>query len=105
MKTEFFLDLCFIQEKVMKEDFTSAVKKQLKALFSDKGQWHIEAKQEGLIGIIVAEVNGICSWENEEMVFDDLEKEASPQFWEWLQGYQIRFDVKEHAECSHCGKG
>lgn len=104
MKTEFFLDLCFVQDKVMQEEFIGSIKEQMNVLFSDKGQWHIEAKQEDLTGIIVAEVNGVWSWENEEMVFDDLEKEASPQFWEWLQGYQIRFDAKEHAECSHCGK-
>jgi hypothetical protein len=104
MKTEFFLDLIFVQEKVIQEVFADAVKKQMKALFSDKGKWHIAVKEEGLVVIIAAEINGIYSWHNEEMVFDDLEKEASPQFWEWLQGYHIRFDVKEYAECSHCGR-
>jgi nicotinic acid phosphoribosyltransferase len=99
LKAEFFLDLCFVQVKVTQQNFINAVEKQMGALFSGKGQWQIEAKQEGLIGVIVAEVKGIWSWENEEMVFDYLEKEASPQFWEWLQGYQIQLDVKEYVEC------
>ncbi len=103
MKTEFFLDLIFVQEKVVQEDFAEAIKNQLETLFAKKGKWHMEVKQENQLVIIIAEVNGIYSWHNEEMVVEYLEEAAAPQFWEWLQGYQIRFDLKEYAECSHCG--
>ncbi|MEX1029500.1 MAG: hypothetical protein WDZ91_05575 [Paenibacillaceae bacterium] len=104
MKNEFFLDLIFVQDQFIPEDFLDAVKTQLVALFTHKGHWHLEAKQEGLVSIIVVEVTGMWRWDNEEQILDYLEKAASSEFWEWLYGYQIQLDVKQHAECSHCGK-
>jgi hypothetical protein len=105
MKAEFFLDLCFIRVHVRGEPFMDHIEAHLQLLFADKAIWTVKVRQEGHLDIALAEVQGIWSWENEEMVFNYLEKEASPQFWEWLQGYQIQLDVKEHAECSHCGNG
>jgi len=106
MKTEFFLDLCFVRKREMKGDFVEAIDQQMNTLFlGKKGHWHIVEKQEGLIDIIVAEINGIWSWESEEDVLTFLEQNASPQFWECLQGYQIRLEGKEELECSHCGSG
>jgi hypothetical protein len=105
MKTEFFLDLIFIQDQLPQEDFVTAVESQLDDLFASKGHWRIEIKQEHTVSIIVAEVKGIWSLGNEDKVFGHLEKEASPEFWQWLHGYQLEFDAKPYAACSHCGNG
>lgn len=103
MRSEFFFDFCFVRESVRNEDFVVAVEKHLERLFSGKGHWHMDGKQEGHLDIVVAEVQGMESWEKEEDALSFLEAEAMPLFWQWLQGYRIQIDVKEHADCSHCG--
>src|SRR5690554_2333367 len=103
MDNEFFLDLCFVQDKIMPQAFYDAVNLQLKALFKEKAQWQIETKREDQASILVVEVKGMWEWDNEEQVVDYLEKAASSEFWNWLYGYHIELDIKQHAACSHCG--
>src|SRR5690554_7265545 len=103
MNNEFFLDLIFVQDRLMSEQFYDAVETQIQNLFTHKGQWHIEVKLENLVSIIIVEIKGMWSWDQEEQIVDYLEKEASSEFWEWLYGYQIQLDIKKHAECCHCG--
>jgi hypothetical protein len=102
MQTEFFLDLCFIRVHVRDEPFMDWIAAHLQQLFADKGVWTVRIRQEGQLEILLAEVQGIWHWQNKDMLFDYLEQEAAPQFWEWLQGYQLEFDQKEDVEYSYC---
>jgi hypothetical protein len=58
--------------------------------------------QEGLLDIAVAEVNGIWSWETEAMVVAYMEEKASAPFWEWLQGFQVKLELKDEVTQSFC---
>ncbi|MEX2460239.1 MAG: hypothetical protein WD469_02870 [Paenibacillaceae bacterium] len=102
MKAEFFLDLCFIRTHVENKVFINLIEEQLKPLFADKGNWSVNCRREGPLNIVLAEIQGIWNWENEEMIFAYMEEEASPLFWEWLQGCQIELDLKEEVEYSYC---
>jgi hypothetical protein len=102
MMVEFFLNLCFIQVQVREESFIDQIEAQLQQLFTDKGGWIVKTAQEAQLEIVLAEVQGIWDWENEDMIFAFLEQEASSQFWEWLQGYQLELDPKEEVHFSYC---
>ncbi|CAM4388511.1 hypothetical protein FHS16_003582 [Paenibacillus endophyticus] len=107
MIAEFFLDLCFIREHEPEQHFEQAVEQQLQSLFTGKGSWHMEAKQQDqeLVDIVVAEVKGMAKWQCEEEILAYLEENAALRFMDWLQGYRIQLDIKEaHEGCSHCGK-
>ena len=100
------MDLCFIREHEPDHNFDQAVAKQLQSLFIGMGSWFTEVKQNNdPIDIVVAEVKGMGKWQSEEDVVAYIEKNATPQFMSWLQGYRIQLDIKEvHEGCSHCGK-
>jgi hypothetical protein len=102
MKAEFKLDLCFIRLNLNTEKFTDLLEKELESLFAGIGNWTIRARQEGQLDIALAEVNGIWSWETEAVVAAYLDQEASPQFWEWLQGYHVNLELKEEVTESFC---
>ena len=102
MKAEFTLDLCFIRLNTQEKKFTDLIENELKALFSGIGNWTLKVRQEGLLDIALAEVNGIWSWETEAMVVAYLEEKASAPFWEWLQGFQVKLELKDEVTQSFC---
>jgi hypothetical protein len=104
MKSEFFLDLCFIRERGPYDSFIASVQSLLTGLFAGKADWSAEEKQEEGTEIVISEVKGADVWEKEEDIVSFLEEHAPSQFWEWLQGYRVKVDVKERAKCHHCGK-
>lgn len=106
MKSEFFIDLIFIREcesDTSAHSFARTIDEQLNSLFSELANWSLEPKQEDNLDFVLVEVMGSGVWEREEDILAYLEDHASPPFWNWLQGYRIQIDVKQHAECSHCG--
>ncbi|MEC0210084.1 hypothetical protein [Paenibacillus ehimensis] len=106
-KSEFFMDLCFIRQSAADapgQTFAQIIDDQLKGLFPKHAKWTMEDKQEDGLDYVIAEVTGTGAWEKEEELLADLEERAAHHFWDWLQGYRLEFELKEHAECSHCGK-
>lgn len=102
MKAEFTIDLVFIRYNITEQNFTDSVEEELKTLFAEIGKWTIKARQDGQLDILTAEINGIWSWESEAEIIAYLEHNASAQFWEWLQGFQVKHEVKEEVEQSFC---
>ncbi|NEN81283.1 hypothetical protein [Paenibacillus elgii] len=106
-KSEFFMDLCFIRETAADatgQSFEQTIDDQLKSLFPRHAKWSLEQKQAEGLEYVVAEVTGTGAWEKEEDMLAYLEERADYHFWDWLQGYRLEVEVKEHAECSHCGQ-
>ncbi|MCP3774035.1 hypothetical protein NLX71_12050 [Paenibacillus sp. MZ04-78.2] len=101
------MDLCFIRERVADahgQPFAQIIDDQLRSLFPRHTKWSLEPKQADGLDYVIAEVTGIGAWEKDEDILAYLEERAAHHFWAWLQGYRLQVEVKEHAECSHCGK-
>ncbi|WP_143006871.1 hypothetical protein [Paenibacillus tianmuensis] len=101
------MDLCFIREQVAdapRQPFAQNIDDQLKSLFPKHAKWSLEQKQADGLDYVIAEVTGTGAWEKDEDILAYLEERAAHHFWDWLQGYRLQVEVKEHAECSHCGK-
>lgn len=102
MKAEFTLDLCFIRLNIEAGKFSDLLESELKSLFTGIANWTIKVGQNGELDIAMAEINGIWSWETEAMVAAYLDQKASEKFWEWLQGYHVKLELKEEATQSFC---
>lgn len=101
------MDLCFIRESASEPSerpFAQLIDEQLKSLFPKHAKWSLERKQADGLEYVIAEVTGTGGWEKEEDILADLEERAAHHFWDWLQGCRLQVEVKEDAECIHCGK-
>jgi hypothetical protein len=103
MKSEIWLDLCFIREAGGDAALIVEVERLLGALFPDRRlTWELEAKREGALEVVNAAVKGYSEWEQEQEVLLYIERQASPEFWQWMQAYRLELDLKRPAECRHC---
>lgn len=101
MKSETFLDFCFIRE--VSGELKLEVDEMLSELF--KGQrlhWYLDAKVEKGVEIIVAEVKGMSRFLSEQEVIDYIEDHAVEKFWTALQGYQFAVYPAKKG-CGTCG--
>jgi hypothetical protein len=97
MKNNCTIDLVFICKN--RDAFQEEVDLELYHLFQKQDlYWYLHSKKEGQLEIVVAEVRGAGMWKNEEDLFGLIEQEATPEFWEWLQGYRIQVQPNER-EC------
>ena len=109
MPSEFTMDLCFIREHA-KSPFYTVIQQQLQELFTGKGTWYIDLREEEGLDIAVAEVNGIAVWENEDEVLRYIEESAESALtseydcWNHLQGYQLKVSPRADAGCCYLKK-
>ncbi|MFD1359347.1 hypothetical protein ACFQ4X_15600 [Fictibacillus halophilus] len=101
IKNETLIDLCFIRS--VGEGFEKEIDELLQSMFVEQHlYWYLDGKQAEGANIVVAELRGMSTWESEEDVLNFLENQAVPQFWEYLQGYQIQvFAAKKGS--ANCG--
>ncbi len=104
MKSELWLDLCFIREAAGDLSFRLEVERLLQQLFPDRLTWELEAKREGTLEVVNAAVKGYSEWGQEQEVLLYIEGNAPPEFWQWMQAYRLELDLKRHEECRHCGE-
>lgn len=101
MKSETYLDFCFIREK------SGGLGEEVNAIFEslfkrERLYWYLDEKENDGSEIVVAEVKGMSGWESEEEVIDFLEDYAEENFWAHLQGYQFNVLPVEKG-CGSCG--
>ncbi|MFZ3576981.1 hypothetical protein [Virgibacillus sp. DJP39] len=103
MPSETYLDFCFIQKTT--GTLASDVKSMFESVFNrERLHWYLDNKEEDGMEIVVAEVKGMSRWSCEEDVIDHLEENATEQFWETLQGYQLQvLPLKKGS--GKCGNG
>jgi hypothetical protein len=101
IKNETLIDFCFIRS--MDEGFEKEIDELLQTLFIEQQlYWYLDGKQAEGADIVVAELRGMSTWESEEEILHFLENQAAPQFWEYLQGYQIQVFAAKKG-CGSCG--
>ncbi|GAA0349386.1 hypothetical protein [Bacillus horti] len=105
MKSEFFIDLCFIREQQEGSQFKKEIEATIKQLFTGKVNWSTELKRKENVDIVIVELNGIGKWQREEEIVQYLQASAPSLFLSWIQGYRIQVELKEDSgECLHCKK-
>ena len=89
MRSETYLDFCFIREK--SGGLAEEIDQHFKELFKhERLHWYLDVKEEMGAEIVVAEVKGMSRWNSEQEVIDHLEEKAEEDFWGLLQGYQFQ---------------
>ncbi|CAH1202230.1 hypothetical protein PAECIP111891_02071 [Paenibacillus allorhizoplanae] len=109
MSSEFTLDLCFIREQAT-SPFYTIIEQQLTDLFTGKGTWYMDLKEEQGLEIVVVEVKGMAMWESEDEVIGYIEESAESDetlgydCWSHLHGYQVKVTPKADAGCCRLKK-
>jgi|GEM_PF-1101185 len=104
MPHEFALDLCFIREH-SQLPLQAFIDRQLRDLFSGRGSWYIDCREEDGLDIAVAEVKGLGTWESADELLRYIEHSleqddrAEAGCWDHLQGYQVKVFEKMDAGC------
>ncbi|GAA0324729.1 hypothetical protein GCM10008967_14150 [Bacillus carboniphilus] len=100
MKSEVFIDFCFIRKP--EGNFKQVILDSFAQLFEKSLHWYASEKMTEEMELVLAEVKGMGKFQSEEEVMDYLEAHAPMEFWGWLQGYQINVYPNTKG-CKSCG--
>lgn len=99
MNSEFALDLCFTQKHDAILHLQAGIEEELEALFVNNVRWHLEAKTEDGLDVVVVEVKGRADWKSTEEAVNYLEDKAGSLFWDTIKGLRIKVTLKEDVNC------
>ncbi|MDD9267091.1 hypothetical protein ACFPES_08660 [Paenibacillus sp. GCM10023248] len=109
MPSEFALDLVFIREHT-DTPFYTVIDNQISALFTGKGNWYIDLREDEGLDIAVVELKGMGAWDNENELLsyiDDrvpYDSSSDISCWNHLHGYQVKVSPKVDAGCCRLKK-
>ncbi|MBB3111174.1 hypothetical protein FHS18_003242 [Paenibacillus phyllosphaerae] len=106
MACEYNADLCFIRPLDWgATPLLEEVGGLLKDLFKGS-RMDLEPSEEEGLEVVVARVNGLAMWEQEDDLLDWLNAALPESWWIWLAGYQVNVMKKEDVgPCRLKGKG